>query len=132
MDVNIGYNYGRIIILKYVLGKCNPVRVVWDSYQYIPFFVCWTWNRMNGSSGWLLDKDNIKVALGFMYCVNDKVVLSNILWKYSDVLYDHSLLPFTTKQINYFVVSWISWYFFEYHLQLNLCFQKRQRLELAW
>ena len=40
MNVNIDYNSRRIIILRYVLRKCNLVRVVWNSYQYILFFIC--------------------------------------------------------------------------------------------
>jgi len=78
--------------------------MVWNSYQYILFFVFWTWNRVYDWLRWFLDEDDIEVALGFKYCVDNKVVLENILQKYLNVFHNYTLLPFMTEQIDFFLM----------------------------
>ena len=87
---------------------------------------------MNGSPGWLLNKNDIEGKLSFEDCVDNQIVFPHILWNNFDVFSNHELFLFMLKQINCFLLLWSFWYSFECHSLLKQCLQNRHTFELAW
>ena len=65
-------------------------------------------------------------------CVNNQIVFANILWKDFNVFNNHKSLPFTDKQIDFFLLLQIFKYSFECHFLLNLCHQNGQMFKSTW
>jgi len=74
---------------------------------------------MYGHLEQFLNKDNIKIELGFQDSIDNKVVLSHILWEKFNVFNNHCLLLFTIEQIDWALELQSSWYFFTYHSLLK-------------
>ena len=100
--------------------------------NFVPFFVERTCDSLYNRPKRLPNKKNVKTFLIFQYCLNKWFVFSNILWVYLEIFNNHAYIPLTDKQIEFFLISYISWYFFVYYFLLNQCFQNKYIFKSAW
>ena len=130
-NVNISDNSQQILRVWWVFGKSYPIRMVGNAYQFLSFFVRKTRNRPYNWLRQFLNEFDVKISLCLQDSIGKQIVLANVLRKDIDFFYNHSWVLLTAEWINLFLLSQISWYFFEYHSLLNWYFQKGHKLELA-
>jgi len=79
MNVDISNDSRRVTRLHAKLGKCHPVRVIWDSYQLVSFTVSRAQNRSQNRLRWFLDDNDIKCKPRFKNSIDNEVVLVNVI-----------------------------------------------------
>ena len=120
-NVDVSDNSWQVLRICWISRKCNPIRMIGNIYQFLPFFV----RTRNSSYDWprqLLNEYDVEIYLCFQNNVSKQVVFPDILRKNIEIPYNHICTLLTAKQIDLALLFLISWYFLMCHSLLKQCF----------